>query len=438
MKVGELCLEINAKGDISLIDTATKKMKSAFGASKQLKAGIMAFAASMYALNKVSTDMAVMLKNFAVSTGLSTEELQKWTYAAEQNDIATEELIGSIKALEMNRAKIMKGEGNISPYQLLGLDPRQDPFELLEQLQERLQGLDPALAREQVGQLGLSENMLNLLKQGNLELYSLKSEFILTKKETADLLSLNKAWKDLFFIIRQITAKLAAMNVKPFLEIVKVLKNVGEFLYKIASGLSDMVQQSQTLKAVLIGVGAVALIAFAPMTAAITAILLVLEDLAVYFSGSGNSVFGLIVEGFKNINENIDKSVSKWKYLGKAISEPMQAIGDLVGQIVGLVENFNFDNLERFLSTVAKYLNPAGAVGEWVSGKVGAWAKDKLGGESGVGPMPNPAGINNSQTNNFNTNVYGVDNPSAVKQAVKSGFEESVEYAAFQTPKYAQ
>lgn len=437
MKAGELFLEINAKGDISLIDTATKKMKNAAGAAKKVKAGILAFAASMYALNKVSTDMAVTLKNFAISTGLSTEELQKWTYAANQNDIAAEELIGSLKALEMNRAKIMKGEGNISPYQLLGLDPHQDPFSLLKQLQERIQGLDPALVREQIGQLGISENMLNLLKQGNIELSALNDKYIVTKKETADLLSLNKAWKDLFFIVRQITTKLAALNVKPFLEIVKILRNVSELLYKVAYGLSDIVQQSKTVQAVLIGIGAVALIAFSPMTAAITALLLVVEDLAVYFSGSGNSVFGLIIDGFKNINENIDKSVSKWKYLGKAISEPMKAIGDLVGQIVGLVENFNFDNLERFLSTVAKYLNPAQTAGGWIGEKAVGWVKDKLGGESGVGPLKNPAGINNHQTNNFNTNVYGIDNPSSVKQAVQTGFEESVEYAAFQMPKYA-
>lgn len=437
MKVGEFFLELTTKGDTSGVDNMSTAVVGAYKKTVALKAAILGAIGAMYALNRSAMSMAVTLKNFAVQTGLSTEEMQKWAYAAEQNDISTQELIESLKALESNRARILKGYGNISPYQLLGLNPEDDPFTLLDQLAERIKGLDPAIARETVGQLGISENMLNLLKNGNLEFSKLNEKYIVTRKETAQLLALNRAWNDLFFIVKQLATKMAALNVKPFLVLVQGLKNVADFTYRIASGFTNLIQQSQTFQRVLLGIGAVALVAFAPLTATIAGLFLLVEDLAVYFSGSGNSLTGLIVDGFKNINKNIDESVSKWKYLGKAISEPMQAIGDTIGQVVGLVENFNFSNLERFLRTITKYINPVPMLAEKATTATSDFIKDKLG-RDGVGPMKAPVQVSGATSNNtFNTNVYGVDNPSAVKKAVKTGFEESLDFATFQTPRFA-
>src|SRR5690606_16612277 len=100
------------------------------------------------------------MQKFADDTGQSVEEMQKWKAVAQQVSGAGATVAESIKAISSNQAKIRLGQGNISGYQLLGIDSRSDPFEVLEALRTKTQGLSQSMRRNIASQFGISNDLV--------------------------------------------------------------------------------------------------------------------------------------------------------------------------------------------------------------------------------------------------------------------------------------
>ena len=180
------------------------------------------------------------LYSFQTQTGLSSNQLQKWSYFAEQMGSSAEDVESSVKALSMATQQILLGQGNIAPFQFLGIDPRQDPFKILDDLRKRLKTLDPEMARFWVTQLGLSESMINVLKSTDEEWASINAQFAITADHVEDLREINVEWVKLKQTIHAANMTLAsflAQDIKGFLRTTReAINEMGDAGKKIFGG----------------------------------------------------------------------------------------------------------------------------------------------------------------------------------------------------------
>ena len=270
----------------------------------------------------------VALKNINLQTGLSIEKLQRLQQIGQLANLSLtpEQITNSVAALQKSLKSLEIGQGNIAPFQLLGIDPRgQDAFSVIEQLRENIKSIDPSIATAQISNLGLNAEFINILKLSNKEFEKLGNNIFLSKKQRDDIdrvgtsikaLSLRfKALKD------QAIARLAPdldKLVNKFFKwlkdngekVIQVMNNFFRVLAKISTALtrvvgllSDMVSSILSLeKGIYIITALFGLLALsvAPFLTALSAIILLLEDIAVYKAG-GDSLIGDLIKGLKEL-----------------------------------------------------------------------------------------------------------------------------------------
>ena len=310
MNIGELFVKLGVKADTNKLENFDKGMKDAKQNALALKLAVIGVAIAMKKIASASIEAAVGLKNFSIQTGLSRDELQKWRYVADQNDISGQELIATIKGIQQAQAAIRLGAGNIKPFQLLGISPTEDPFKVLDQLRDKIKGLDPAIATNVLSQLGVGQNFLNILKKGNLEFSKLNKQFLITTKEQDKLIRFNKAFKETIFLLRGLRDKFIALISPAVISFLKAVGNSLEVVLETGKGLGEIIGKFKTLSKIVAIVGSVILAFFAPITAAIAGVILVIDDLYTYIKG-GESLFGLFVENIKKIFEGLQASIEK-------------------------------------------------------------------------------------------------------------------------------
>lgn len=127
-------------------------------------------------------------------TGLSTEWFQKMKFRAEQTGSSLETVVGTLKELQRENAKILMGEGNISPFQKLGIDmsKMREPVQLLDEVMDKVLRLQPAFRQAMLSELGISEEILFMYQQKTLEV---GKSLQLTKEEIDSLSELSKEWE---------------------------------------------------------------------------------------------------------------------------------------------------------------------------------------------------------------------------------------------------
>src|SRR5690606_26023949 len=131
-----------------------------------------AAAAAIYAIDRFVSSTArasIALGNFALQTGLSAQKLQQWQFAATMANTAmsADEATASITGLSQALMEIRMGQGNPEAFRWLGVNPMgKDAFQVLEELSRTVKDLDPAFASMMLNQIGLSEEWVNVLTQG--------------------------------------------------------------------------------------------------------------------------------------------------------------------------------------------------------------------------------------------------------------------------------
>jgi len=385
------------------VDADTKKVKDFSKGLKTVLIGLTAattFAIGFsVALKKISDEAfkaAVELKQFTFETGASAEELQKWQAIAEQTNQSASSVAASVKAIALNQEKIKLGQGNISGYQLLGIDPYQDPFEILTQLRTKLEGLDQGMKKHVLSMIGVSSDLLQVLELSNDQFDIMgKQAFIIPKGQIE---IMNKAQSSVAVLTQglkwlkaQIAVELSPNIVKLNKEIAKWIRNnkegviktvkiifmwVHKFVTSIinASKMIDIiVRKSIGWKNAMYGLIAViallnASLLLSPIGLVIAGIILlvaVLDDLYIYSTGKGKSMFGLLMEKFPELEEklfnflNIIKDVRElmgflFKGDTKGIEKMIQKMG-LLGKVIILVFEY-MKTMFKFMSLQLKLL----------------------------------------------------------------------------------
>lgn len=293
MNIGELFITLGIKGQG--LGTLKDVAKTIANLPVDAAAAIAGMAGISLELNKMAEEAlatSVAFQAFSNQTGLSWQELQRWQIVAEQANVSAQTVASSINQLERNIQEIKLGRGNIAPFQMLGINPvGQNAFGVIEQLRKRIQGINPAMATNLISQMGLSPEMMNVLRLSDRQF----AEFGKTIHGISD-----QEQKDF---------------IRTKLELTQLGQTFRYTMFEILSHLSQAYEKVAQFKEVLRELGMVALAAaayFFPITASLAALLLVLDDLAVYSVG-GKSLFGEGMKGFdkfmKDLTGNHDFSI---------------------------------------------------------------------------------------------------------------------------------
>jgi len=167
VKIGDLFITLGFKADETKLSEFIKQI-----GDLNLKS-VMTTGAFGVLVNKtkewieIAEQSTFWVNKFGRETGMSKQEVQKWTKVAERMGVEVDTIVGGLKTLQSGLFQLqMTGEGS-NVWMLLGLDPRtaKNNFELLKMIGSRLEGLNFAQKRFILGQLGLGDEWLNVFPE---------------------------------------------------------------------------------------------------------------------------------------------------------------------------------------------------------------------------------------------------------------------------------
>ena len=279
--------------------------------------------------------------NFQRQTGLSMGKAGNIAQAGMMADFTMnpEAALQSIQNVQSNLVGIGFGEGNLKPFQMMGIQTwGQDALDIFDQLRDKIKGLDNATATYMLNQMGISAELLPVLRMSTKEVAEMRSLMLdETQRKRLEGLSTElrkvhmgyQLFKDkalLAILPYLIEFERAWLNIgKAFApvgaDLAKLVKNIGyplvKIIYHITMAISGLVRilswgLIRPFNEIIEGIGkfitdhpkiisaisaiGLAIMAFVnPALAGVTALMLLLEDLAVWAMG-GKSFIGTTIE----------------------------------------------------------------------------------------------------------------------------------------------
>lgn len=212
MTIAELFVKVGFQVDNpGALNKAASELGFAEVKAINLKRSVLALGASFTALIYFASNAGTALFKFHIATGLSAQTLQRWQLAAAKANVSGEAVVQSVKSIQDAQVQIALGQGNLAPWALLGIDPRQNPFDVLWQLHLRLQNIAPAMGRYLASQMGVPEEMYTLLKRADLTVDQLQGK-IVSDDEAEKLDKVNGDFNVLVQNIKNMGISFAAAN----------------------------------------------------------------------------------------------------------------------------------------------------------------------------------------------------------------------------------
>lgn len=182
MKIAEFFATLGFDADTKGLDNFDNSLndikRNMIGVKELILGGLV------YGINQLtnkSANAANALYDFNTQTGLSIERLQKWQSAGVLSNIGltADEVTASVQALNNQLVNISLGRGDITPFELLGIDPRGlDAFDVLDRLRDVIPQMDRNYASNILSQLGINAKMMNSLLLSNEQFYNLSNKFL--------------------------------------------------------------------------------------------------------------------------------------------------------------------------------------------------------------------------------------------------------------------
>lgn len=146
---------------------------------------------------------------FTFQTGMSRKELMEWERAAAASDMKNEELMDSFRKMQQTTQQIQyTGEG-YTPFAQLGIGVRQSPAEIFKQFAKRTAQMSPASAVYWGSQMGISENMVYLLRKNAGKIGGVGDQALSDKQQQA-VMSLNTAYAEMTFRLSLLRDKIVS------------------------------------------------------------------------------------------------------------------------------------------------------------------------------------------------------------------------------------
>lgn len=232
MKIGELFVQLGFKADDTKLKDFVRSMGDLNMSSILATFGLGEAYNIIKKIMDTASESALGINAFSKETGLSSVKMQQFANFAKEMGGSAEDATSSIKALQMNMAKIAIGEGNIRPFMLTGISPYQSIWKILDQIHEKM--LDPripaAYKRMIAQEFGLSESMLVVLKSSNAQWESIKNQLYTTEEQTKAMMRYHAAWSRVGTTWRQVFMDVAT-TYAPDLE--RLAQIIGGILLKL-------------------------------------------------------------------------------------------------------------------------------------------------------------------------------------------------------------
>lgn len=344
MTILDLFAHIGLKADTGPANDFLKTVGGIKGQLVGAIAGTLSLAAAVRTVNEELTAANEMQK-FAADTGASVEEMQKWKAVADQVSGSGDAVASSIRAITENQSKIRLGQGNISGYQLLGISPTSDPFKVLEAIRNKTQGLSQSMRRNIAGQFGISKDLVATLELSNQQFEEMARNAFVIPQANVD--SMNRARSSLaavqnaanWFKAELVTALAPAITdiskkitewvrqnkdglIKGIQTAFEWIQRTVTMIVRVATVINNVITSTIGWKNALIGIAAIFVAMNAAVALPIAGIILfmaILEDLYVYSTGKGRSVFGLLVDKFPVLGKAFDSAFGVFKDIADAI-----------------------------------------------------------------------------------------------------------------------
>ncbi len=354
MKIAELFASLGYKVDTTGLDMFSTSLGSTRKKTLKLSAAITAAIFLLDRFIDSSVRGAVALSNFTIQTGLLSDQLQRFQIAGQLSDISlsVDQITSSIRGLQSKLADIKLGGGNIFPFQLLGISVKgKDAFEVLEEVRDRIKGLSPDVAVNILSKLGLGPGFLNVLKLSREEFNKLGDSITRTEKGTDELVKLGTAITNLKLNLSLLKDIVLGVVSPIFISLLNIVTSITRVFFSLG----------RTLPVISGGIAILA-ISFAPVTSAILALILVLEDLFVFFRG-GESLTGNLINGIKSFTSDFLTSVMPIMDFFIKLKEIIEGVSEL-----GLKQSSFINNI----------INKAFGIGSPTAGIQGIQGKNQV------------------------------------------------------------
>ncbi len=318
-------------------------------------------------------------------------------------NLTADAMMSSVQALQSNLSAIKYGQGNIAPFQMLGISPvGKDAIQVIEELRGAIQGISDMDAVNLIQQMGLSPDMISLLRLSSTEMQRLNAaaqQFMLTDAQRQSLnqfaLELRLVHMEMSYLKDKAIIAMAPHLIKLLNNFAKILELLFEYrkvlMWLGVGGVGAIMAMNRSVRILGITINAT----FGKWLAALTAIYLILEDIAVWNAG-GQSLIGDLYE---------------WSQRGHKRDKDAPRTDDLYKNVYGKDRNL--------WTKYSDWIQSGGPIGTLFSG--GALSNDFYGnmlkmqqGNSGAGSVH----ANQNLTQNNYVTVGGQNAPQQAAQQV--------------------
>jgi hypothetical protein len=327
----------------SLYQMFVQGLDDSVGKMNRIRIQIVGVATAMTILSKKSSEYAASLVRFNQLTGLNTQALQRLQRQAAASGLEADEVSGALQELQETSVNIAMGKGGSDAWQLLGIKPGLDPFQQLEQLKKAMGNMSTPFFTKLAKEAGLSESFIGFLRDMK-DLPAPEENLILSEDEIAELKSFNIAMNKALDGFQVALKKVGALLLPITKQIIYMVDRWGWAIRSLIDGFNKL---GSGVKSVMKIIGVVALgIAayFFPITAALTAIILLVDDFITFMQG-GDSIIGRVINyltgGFElvkkvvgDVFDFIDEKITKFGFL-KDIGEFFQKLNPFALKMFG-------------------------------------------------------------------------------------------------------
>jgi hypothetical protein len=325
--------------------------------------------------------------NFQRQTGLSMGKSADIMQAGMLSDInmKPETIMQSMQAVQSNLSQIPLGKGNIEPFQLLGISPLgKDANQIFDDLREAIKGLDDMTATNIIQEMGFSPEMITVLRMTNEELAQTQQLMLSPQQRTAlqgystelrkihmgfellkdkaliailpYLIEFERSWLNISKAFKPITkelgkfilllaiplGKILYVLTMAFAGLADVFLLVLKPLNWILEGIGKFITDHPKIISALSGIGGALMLWLNPALAGVLALVLLLEDLAVWAMG-GKSFLGTTMEiageklkelgnwlanGFKGIGGDLSEALSNFGKFFESLKNTWNGLDD--------------------------------------------------------------------------------------------------------------
>lgn len=298
---------------------------------------------AIYALNKLTEQLVYtnqQFLNLTRTSDIALSSFQKWDSIGKM--FGVEGAAQQLASLNQRLFELKLTGRGAEGFMLAGINPLgQDAEGIMEQLRNRVAGLDDTAAAFLLSQMGLDPSMLHLLRLGRQEFEELGKaikKYQLTEEQVQEIQRLNIQLQIAQIKFRYLKDRAILALMPLWTQLVSSLARISTGIIKIVDGITAFLNQVPALKAAIIGIGMVVTAVFRPIWALLTGLYLIIDDVMTFLQG-GRSGIGYLLYFFDELNQKIN-SIQMPEWMSKLMGF-MQGATTLMSRINPLMWTTN-------------------------------------------------------------------------------------------------